>query len=138
MSYRWTAGFVLIALLQLIVAESLYPYHATSKTINSGNPGEVLFDPCFMWSQMGIIPRLGGFAWLASFAALIVYGLRNRPAPLGVPIVNLFTLGIIVNESYWQLSHCSTAQVRLSFVVWTVGVVIMGGHHIVQRSMARV
>jgi hypothetical protein len=86
---------------------------------------------------MGIIARLGGFAWLASFAALIVYGVRNRPAPLVVPIVNLFTLGVIVSESYWQFSHCSTGQVRLSFVVWILGVVIMGGHHIVQRSTAR-
>jgi hypothetical protein len=136
MSYRWTTAFGLITLLQTIVAERIYPYQASSTT-NSVKLGEVSLDPCFMWSQTRIIARLGVFAWLASLGALIVYGVRNRPAPVGVPIVNLFTLGIIVNDSYWQLSHCSTGPVRLSFVVWIVGMVVMGGHHLVQRSTAR-
>src|SRR5690242_20633109 len=105
--YRITSIAVLLVIaMTLSVPRSVVVRTPMDATVSSA--GDVYFDPCSMWEQIAVSVRIATLAWVATFLALLIQGLRNRTLPRFVPLIGVAGFVWSIRGQWWELSHCES------------------------------
>jgi hypothetical protein len=127
LSYRVTAAAALA--IPIFFAIEDYVIRAAARS-----DGAVAWEDCC--SSRGQIPTGVPYATVFFFAALlylVIQGLRNRRAPIWIPISCLIAFAITINHDRWRFDCYSPAQ-RVYFVIDSAAFVVMCLHQVVRRA----